>query len=72
VNFATSVVGDVDQFKDCLGSRKYLDKVKADQKAGFEAGVNSTPTLFLNGVNIGGLGSVRSQCRGRIASFLTC
>lgn len=57
VNFANSVVADVDQFEQCLSSRKYLDKVKDDREAGFAAGVNSTPTLFLNGVNIGGLKS---------------
>ena len=57
VNFANSIVDDIDQFEGCLSSRKYLDKVAADREAGIAAGVNSTPTLFLNGVNIGGLKS---------------
>ena len=52
--FADSVGLNLDQFDDCFNSGKYLSKIKTDQADGLAAGVNSTPTLFLNGVNIGG------------------
>jgi len=45
----------MDQFDDCMSTNKYLPKVQADRDAAIDAGVNSTPTFFLNGVNIGGL-----------------
>jgi protein-disulfide isomerase len=38
-----------------MESGKYLSKITSDREAAIEFGVNSTPTLFLNGVNIGGL-----------------
>jgi len=43
------------QFDECMSTNKYLAKVEADRDAAIELGVNSTPTLFLNGVNLGGL-----------------
>jgi protein-disulfide isomerase len=43
------------QFDECMESGKYLSKITSDREAAIEFGVNSTPTLFLNGVNIGGL-----------------
>ena len=55
--FAASLDLDLDQFGDCFNSGKYLSKIKADLNDGLEAGVNSTPTFFLNGVNVGGLKS---------------
>jgi protein-disulfide isomerase len=45
----------LNQFDECMSTNKYLAKVEADLDAGVAAGVNSTPTLFLNGVNLGGL-----------------
>jgi len=45
----------MNQFDECMSTNRYLSKVEADFKDGEAAGVNSTPTLFLNGVNIGGL-----------------
>jgi protein-disulfide isomerase len=43
------------QFDGCMSSNKYLAKVQADRDAALANGVNSTPTLFLDGVNLGGL-----------------
>jgi protein-disulfide isomerase len=45
----------LNQYDDCVSSDKYLAKVQADYDAGIAAGVNSTPTIFLNGKIIGGL-----------------
>ena len=43
------------QYDECMDSSKYFEKITADREAAIELGVNSTPTLFLNGENIGGL-----------------
>jgi len=45
----------IDQYDECMASGEYLAKVTRDREAAIELGVNSTPTLFLNGENIGGL-----------------
>ena len=39
----------INQFDECMTNNKYLDKVKTDLAAGQDLGVNSTPTLFLDG-----------------------
>ncbi len=46
---------DMEQFNGCMSTNKYLPKVQTDRDAAIAAGVNSTPTFFLNGVNLGGL-----------------
>jgi protein-disulfide isomerase len=40
---------DAAKFSSCVDSRKYKDDVDADIAAGNEAGVNATPTFFING-----------------------
>jgi protein-disulfide isomerase len=42
------------QFKSCLESTKYNDKVTQDMTDGQAAGVTGTPTLFINGQSIVG------------------
>jgi len=42
------------QFKDCVSSRKYKDKVNEDQKQGIAMGVTGTPGSFLNDQPLGG------------------
>ncbi|MCP6718184.1 MAG: DsbA family protein [Patescibacteria group bacterium] len=42
------------QFKDCISSRKYKDKVEADLQQGIAAGVTGTPGSFLNNQPLGG------------------
>jgi protein-disulfide isomerase len=42
------------QFDECMDTNKYLAKVEADLQDGKDAGVNSTPAIFLDGVNITG------------------
>lgn len=47
---------DMDKFKEDVKSKKYENKIKADQADGNTAGVNSTPTFFINGkLQAGGL-----------------
>jgi protein-disulfide isomerase len=43
------------QFDECMATNKYRAKVEADRDAAIDLGVNSTPTIFLDGVNLGGL-----------------
>jgi protein-disulfide isomerase len=43
---------DAEQFNACFDERKYKDEVAAMQNLGEESGVNSTPTLFVNGERI--------------------
>lgn len=40
---------DADKFGQCLDSGKYKGEINADMKAAAAAGVNSTPSLFVNG-----------------------
>lgn len=52
--FAQTLGLNTDQFKTCLESDKYADKVKADFTEGQKAGVNGTPATFINGQLISG------------------
>lgn len=45
---------NMDQFNDCVSSRKYKDKVEADYQEGIKAGVRGTPGNFINGKSIPG------------------
>ncbi len=47
---------DVAKLGECLDASRHRDFVKADQAAGLAAGVNSTPSIFVNGraVNLSG------------------
>ncbi len=45
---------DNEQFKICLDSGKYIDKVKKDEAEGRAVGVRGTPTSFINGEFING------------------
>ncbi len=53
-SFAQSLGLNADQFKTCLESDKYADKVKADFTDGQKAGVNGTPATFVNGQLVSG------------------
>jgi protein-disulfide isomerase len=46
---AESIGLDMDQFKNCLKSGKYFDQVKQDGLDGQAAGINGTPSFFING-----------------------
>ncbi len=45
---------DTNQFKGCLDSKKFDKNVSDDLAAGQKAGVNGTPTVFINGIPIVG------------------
>jgi protein-disulfide isomerase len=45
---------DTARFNACLDSHKYKSVVDADMKEGDEAGVNATPTFFINGRVVSG------------------
>ena len=46
---ASKIGLDLGEFKRCLDSGRGLKVVSEDIEAAFNAGVNSTPTLFING-----------------------
>lgn len=50
VSFAEELKLDTDKFKESLESNKFADKIQRDIDDGYRAGVNSTPTFFINGV----------------------
>lgn len=43
---------NLDQFRQDQGSKEVKDKVEADYQSGIKAGVNHTPTFFMNGKEI--------------------
>lgn len=56
-NFAAILNLNTEQFKFCLETDKYSQKVAGDLADGKELGVNSTPTFFLNGEKMVGVSS---------------
>jgi len=50
--FATSIALDQGAFNSCLDSDKYVTRVQQETLAGMQLGVNSTPTLFVNGQRV--------------------
>jgi protein-disulfide isomerase len=47
--FASELGLNASQFSSCLASEKYKQNVETDQSEGATAGVNGTPTIFING-----------------------
>ncbi|MBI5567297.1 MAG: thioredoxin domain-containing protein, partial [Chloroflexi bacterium] len=47
--YAAEVGLDMPQFEDCVTSRRYQDRVNAQQHEGFERGLRGTPGFFVNG-----------------------
>ena len=50
--FATKLGLDRKKFDDDLDGGKYVDEVRKDMADGDNYSVNSTPTIFINGVKI--------------------
>lgn len=46
---ATALGVDIAKFNTCLDSDKYAASIAADFKLGEQIGVNSTPTMYVNG-----------------------
>lgn len=51
---ALSIGVNIGEFRDCMSSEKFADKVDGDMRSGQEAGVTGTPASFVNGTMIGG------------------
>ena len=49
IEYAESLNLDIEKFESDMQSKEIKDKVRNDYQNGVKAGVNSTPTLFLNG-----------------------
>lgn len=50
IGFAAALGLNTDQFSSCLNSNKYTKNVSDDLSAGQKAGVNGTPSTFVNGM----------------------
>ena len=55
--FAQELALNMEQFTSCLDSSKYAAGIDADMQAGQQAGVNATPTFFVNGYPLSGAAS---------------
>jgi len=51
---ASEIGVDMNQFEDCVSSRKYKDKVRKDYQEGVFLGVRGTPGSFVNGEEVSG------------------
>jgi protein-disulfide isomerase len=47
--FAQQLGLDMDKYKTCMQQRPYLSKIQTSTQNGSQRGINSTPTLFVNG-----------------------
>jgi len=45
---------DREKFRECLSSGRHKAEIREDIRAGAAAGADSTPTLFINGIYLGG------------------
>ncbi len=54
VQYARDLGLNIEKFNDCLNSRQYQDEVVQDFRDGIRLGVNSTPTFFVNDIQIVG------------------
>lgn len=59
--FAQQLNLNMDQFKQCLDSKKYGDFLTALRQEGQRNGVQSTPTIFVNGNKLEGFVPYESQ-----------
>ena len=54
IAYAESIGADIEEFESCLAEGRTKDAVQADYQAAQAAGVESTPTFFVNGLEISG------------------
>lgn len=52
--YATKIGLNMEQFKKDIASTTLRDKIQADEDGGIKAGINATPTFFVNGKAISG------------------
>ena len=46
--YAAQIGLNMDQFNECVTSRRYRDRVNAEQQESFDRGLNGTPAFFIN------------------------
>ena len=51
---AESLAMDTAQFEECIQSGRAFERVRASQIDGMGRGINSTPSVFVNGIRVGG------------------
>lgn len=54
--YATELGMNVEQLRTAIADRRYLQKIERDKKDGQSVGVNKTPTFFVNGRQLPGIG----------------
>ena len=52
--YAAKIGLDMKQFNECVTSRRYRDRVNAEQHEGFERGLKGAPEFFVNGQHVFG------------------
>jgi protein-disulfide isomerase len=52
--YASDIGLDMTKFNDCVTSRRYQDRVNAEQHEGFERGLHGTPEFFVNDQHVVG------------------
>ncbi len=52
IDLAKDLALDMETFNNDLESNKYDDRIQTDKSDGLQLGVNSTPTIFINGQRI--------------------
>ena len=57
---AESIGLDMNAFNDCFNVNKYEAEIQADFEKGQQMGVNGTPTVFVNGTQVGQPGKIAS------------
>lgn len=53
-SYANSLGLDAASFATCLDEERYSEEVRSDMELGFDIGVGSTPTFFINGIGLVG------------------
>lgn len=49
ISLGQSINLDETTFRNCLLTKKYLDKIKKNMQSGLDLGISGTPTFFING-----------------------
>lgn len=52
--YATQIGLNIDQFNDCVTSRRYRDRVNAEQQESFDRGLKGAPEFFVNDEHVSG------------------
>lgn len=67
MNYAKTLGLDVVKFKADLDQHKFITKVQSDLSDSIALALNQTPSLFLNGVEVTDIGSLKSQIDSALA-----